>query len=190
MIRAPTAGWLRSFIARERFSGKRMTSSGFRRMNLPRRKNWIHSGRQRKVQSLLWKRRSSNSVYWLNCFIFLVLLVTSLQTPDDVSAQILLFGDKDWCFLWDAQTSSQLGQSVFPGCRKGTNTVSQWRMFWSRDDGEIGWSDGTSIVSEVISKISAASEHSAAEWVRHLGMVVGTGCIQCLVCVDQKFWNF
>ena len=41
----------------------------------------------------------------------------------------------------------------------------------------IGRSDGTSAASEVISEVSAASEHSAAVTIRRSGTVAESGCI-------------
>ena len=64
-----------------------------------------------------------------------------------------------------------------PWTREGTNAVFSMKDVRSGDDGEIGRSDGTSAASEVISEVSAASEHSAAVTIRRSGTVAETGCI-------------
>ena len=68
------------------------------------------------------------------------------------------------------------GKSV-PWAREGTNAVFSMKDVRSGDDGEIGRSDGTSAASEVISEVSAASEHSAAVTIRRSGTVAESGCI-------------
>ena len=64
-----------------------------------------------------------------------------------------------------------------PWAREGTNAVFSMKDVRSGDDGEIGRSDGTSAASEVISHVSAALEHSAAEIVRRSATVAGSSCI-------------
>ena len=59
----------------------------------------------------------------------------------------------------------------------------------SGDDGEIGRSDGTSAASEVISEVSAASEHSAVVTIRRSGTVAESGCICRIVEVLCLFEN-